>query len=361
VVRLRPAAEPPPAGTAPRGIGVRRSWWPLAGAALGLVLVAAVLGLPLADEDSAHDLWASLRRTLGGFGSVRWEFLIALGVLTVLHYLCSAVALRAAAGRPLRLTEATMVQFVASVANRVTPAGAGGLAVNARYLARRGLPVPGAVGTLAGLHVLGALADLLLFTVVLAGAGGGTGGGGKVLATIGSSVSHVPGAVSRWPHFALPAGAVCVVALAAAAWILRRRRARPGAGLRFAAGALTAVVDIRRRPGDLAALLAASAGTTLMMGLAFVISVMAVPGGASIGKTGALLTAYLIGAAAGQALPVPAGMGSTEAALTAMLLAAQVPAVPAVQAVVLFRVMTFWAPVPVGALAARGLRRRGAL
>jgi uncharacterized membrane protein YbhN (UPF0104 family) len=258
------------------------------------------------------------------------------------------------------LTEATMVQFVASVANRVTPAGAGGLAVNARYLARRGMPVPGAVGTLAGLHVLGALADLLLFTVVLAVAGGGIGGGGTVLATLGSSVSRIPGAVSRWPHFALPAGAAVLVALVAA-WILRRRRARPGAGLRFAASALAAVVDVRRRPGDLATLLAASAGTTLMMGLAFAISVIAVPGGASIGKTGALLTAYLIGSAAGQALPVPAGMGSTEAALTAMLLAAQVPAVPAVQAVVLFRVMTFWAPVPVGALAARGLRRRGAL
>jgi uncharacterized membrane protein YbhN (UPF0104 family) len=339
-----------------RGIRAWRTRWPLAGAALAFVFVAAVLGLPLADEDSAGDLWASLSRALGGFGSVRWDFLAALGALTVLHYLCSAVALRAAAGRPLHLTEATMVQFVASAANRLTPVGAGGLAVNARYLNRRGMPVPGAVGTLAGLHVLGALADLPLFIVVLAWTGGGT-----VPASIGSAASHIPGAVSRWPRFALPAGAVAVVALAAAVWLLRRRRARAGGRPRFAAGALAAIVEIRRRPGDLATLLASSAGTTLLMSLAFAVSVIAVPGGAPIGQTGTLLTAYLIGAAAGQALPVPAGIGSTEAALTAALLAAQVPALPAVQAVLLFRAMTFWAPVPIGVVAARCLRRRGAL
>ena len=51
------------------------------------------------------------------------------------------------------------------------------------------------------------------------------------------------------------------------------------------------------------------------------------------------------------------GIGSTEAALVAALAAGGVPPGPALQAVLVFRAVTFWAPVPVGLLACRTLRR----
>jgi uncharacterized membrane protein YbhN (UPF0104 family) len=69
----------------------------------------------------------------------------------------------------------------------------------------------------------------------------------------------------------------------------------------------------------------------------------------------------MIGAAAGSAVPVPAGLGSTETALVAILIAAHVATGRAVEAVLIFRVVTFWLPAALGVLAMRRLNRRRAL
>ena len=57
---------------------------------------------------------------------------------------------------------------------------------------------------------------------------------------------------------------------------------------------------------------------------------------------------YLTGAALGSAVPTPGGLGAVEAALSAGLTAAGLPGTIAVSAVLLFRTLTFWLPVPVG-------------
>jgi uncharacterized membrane protein YbhN (UPF0104 family) len=74
-----------------------------------------------------------------------------------------------------------------------------------------------------------------------------------------------------------------------------------------------------------------------------------------------VLVGYLVGAAVGTAVPMPSGIGSTEAALVTVLMATGLAAAPALSAVLLFRAVTFWAPVPLGLLLAPGLRRRRAL
>jgi uncharacterized membrane protein YbhN (UPF0104 family) len=58
---------------------------------------------------------------------------------------------------------------------------------------------------------------------------------------------------------------------------------------------------------------------------------------------------------------VPAGIGSTEAALVAVLGGAGISTGPALQAIVVFRAITYWAPVPIGILSARVLRRHPTL
>jgi uncharacterized protein (TIRG00374 family) len=57
---------------------------------------------------------------------------------------------------------------------------------------------------------------------------------------------------------------------------------------------------------------------------------------------------YLTGSAIGSIIPTPGGLGAVEAALTAGLTAAGVPGAVAVSAVLLFRLLTFWLPVPFG-------------
>lgn len=120
------------------------------------------------------------------------------------------------------------------------------------------------------------------------------------------------------------------------------------------------VAHFVHRPRDLAVLLGASGATTLILGVALAVSVHAVSGGRR-SDSATLLIAYLAGAAAASAVPVPAGLGSTEAHLIAAVVSARVPVTQAVDAVLLFRAVTFWAPAPLGLVLTRILRRRGAL
>ena len=70
---------------------------------------------------------------------------------------------------------------------------------------------------------------------------------------------------------------------------------------------------------------------------------------------------YLTGSTLGSIIPTPGGLGTVEAALTAGLTAAGVPGAVAVSAVLLFRLLTFWLPVPVGWVAMRYLERNNDL
>ena len=70
---------------------------------------------------------------------------------------------------------------------------------------------------------------------------------------------------------------------------------------------------------------------------------------------------YLTGSAIGSLVPTPGGLGAIEAALSAGLTAAGMPGAAAVSAVLLYRLLTFWLPVPIGWLALKYLERRQAL
>jgi uncharacterized protein (TIRG00374 family) len=97
---------------------------------------------------------------------------------------------------------------------------------------------------------------------------------------------------------------------------------------------------------------------TLGYGVALYASVQAV--GAEIGIATATLI-YVSGNAVGSIVPTPGGLGAVEAALAAGLTAAGVPGAEAFSAVILFRLISFWLPIPVGWLAWNRLQRAGAL
>jgi uncharacterized membrane protein YbhN (UPF0104 family) len=330
---------------------------------------AAILIAVLA-VGAVFSIWDDAREPAGmvpgfarGAGSLRWQFGPILVALAVAHYLAAAVAVRAASGRRLGFTEVTLAQFAAAAANRLTPAGIGGAALNTRYLSRRGLAIPEAAGSMAALAILGPVTDLLLVLAVL-GAGSllgttvGMGGIGISLARIGS----LPGSIwgSGWlARAAILAG--LAAAGGAAGWLVRRRITAGRGAPAWANRVGRPLARLARQPRQLAVLLAASAATTLILGVALAVSLRMVPGAsAGVGVT-TVVTVFVVGSAIGSAIPVPAGVGSTEASLVAALLATGIPAAHALRAVLLFRVVAFWVPPAFGIVAARRLRRLGAL
>ncbi|GAA2437167.1 hypothetical protein GCM10010191_59970 [Actinomadura vinacea] len=303
---------------------IRAVAWALAG-----ILVVVGVGVMLAGGDAAATVSGAARAA----ADAHWAVVPAVTALVVAHFWFAAVALRGAAGKPMPLLHATMAQFTGATANRITGGGLGTVAVNARYLTGRGVPASEAVAVAGVLQVGGAVADLILFAIVV-----------PVALATGDRALLSEVHISRTM---LVIAGVAVLAAAVAAWFLRDRMRGP----------IEVCARMLRRPGDMLVMMAASAATTLMMAVAFAVSMLAVPGAVTPAQFGTLIVVYMIGAAAGGVVPGPGGLGSTEAALVALLAAIGVGTVGALSGVLIFRAISHWAPVPIGLLAAGTVRK----
>jgi uncharacterized membrane protein YbhN (UPF0104 family) len=308
-------------------------------------LLAALAGVATrAVVDGAGGLWAWASPVAS---RINWGLVPLIAGLTTLHFLVSAISVRAVtdgvAGRRLCVWEITSAQFAGSAANRLAPGGLGSAAIYCRYLTRRGLLGCEATAAVATVGITRCVTKLALLALAAWYAPGDW------------RLPAVPGAAR---HSYVAFAAVITGAIAALALVVAWRRGRRiWTAIVGVAASLRRIV---RQPGSLALSLAASTAAHCALALAFVVSVLAVHG-AGPHSLGTLPVVYLLGATAGAAVPTPAGVGSTEAALIAALAAVHVPAAAAAQGVLLFRVMTFWAPVPVGILSSRWLRGRGGL
>lgn len=396
VLVRQPPSEPAPdlvpepvRATVPAGGRFPLRVWLLA-ALLLTALAAGLTGADMSDVDVAGGLWDGADWLSDGAARIRWGLVPVIVGLALLHYLTSALGVRATAsgaagpgtalgagrarsrrarrrehdaaarreiGTPearLGLWEVTTAQFAGAAANRLAPAGLGTAAVTCRYLTRRGVPACAATTTVAVVGLVRALTKLTLVALAISM----WSGLGKAL----QPAADVGKIASRHGTIVVPVAiGVAVLVTTSVVLTLCRRRgqlcARIGAALTGVGRSLRHLV---RRPRCLLALFAAATAADLTLALAFAMSVMAVPG-VPTGSVGSLIALYLLGATAGSAIPMPAGVGSTEAALIAALATVHIPAAQAATGVFLFRIMTFWAPVPAGIVSTRWLRRRGGL
>jgi uncharacterized membrane protein YbhN (UPF0104 family) len=292
--------------------------------------------------------------------ALTWTTALCLSLMIGLQYLAAAVSARAAAGVELPYGELVAVQLAGTAANSVTPVGLGGATLNGRYFARRGRLQPAqSAAAVSVLAVFGGTADLLAFAV-LVGLGSlvGLAGASDEVPLLGHRLVGLFPAPS--PAWLWVLGALATIAGVIATSSLRRthlvQRAATGARSYFCTIAL-----LIRRPARMAVLMGASASTTLLMALAFATIAILGPAALPASTAGALMIGYMLASAAGNAVPTPGGIGAADAAFTGVLLAAHVPLATAVGTVLAYRLVTLWAPVAVGALLVRPLRRRGAL
>lgn len=107
-------------------------------------------------------------------------------------------------------------------------------------------------------------------------------------------------------------------------------------------------------PGRFVTLFGSTLGVKASQVAAFILSCSAVGVDVSVSRLGLLfLTASSVAAAA----PTPGGVGAVEAALTAALTGVGASPADALSAVFLFRLVTYWLPVPFGWLALHRLQR----
>jgi undecaprenyl-diphosphatase len=279
-----------------------------------------------------------LGQTEAALRSARPAWVVAAALASAASFVMAALTQMAATAHPLALGRTTAVQLASGFLNRMAPGGLGAAAANERYLERAGVPRPEALTAVAVKAAAGVVVHVGALVVF-----------GTVAVRGRIHPAHLP---LHWPVLI-----AVVVGLGGLGAVLRTPlgHGRLVDPLRRAVGA---VGDLAHHPRRAAALLAASAGVTATYLAALAASLAAVGGHASFATTAAV---YLIGSAASAASPTPAGLGAVEAALVAGLTRAGVDSGPAVAGVLIFRLLTYWAPMIPGVVALRSLRRRGAL
>jgi undecaprenyl-diphosphatase len=271
--------------------------------------------------------------------SANWAWVPLVIALSAVTYLASAVALMGAISQRIRLWPTVLAQGASSFINRVSPANVGGMALNARYLQKSGVEPTAGVAAVGVNSLVGAVVHLILIVIFFAWS------------------SRRLGQVFKLPSTSTLL-AILAVILAVIGILLATRPGRRFAsgtlvpGLRSAAASLSRVAQ---NPGKMTMLVGGSTLITLAYIAGLAASVEAFGGGPGFVVIGAV---YLGGAALAAAAPTPGGIGAIEAALIAGLTGVGMANGPAVSAVLLYRLATYWLPVAPGWLCWRVLQRR---
>jgi glycosyltransferase 2 family protein len=295
-----------------------------------VTLVASVAAAYLLAGELAQ---ASLGRLLR---SADWRWGLAALALSVLTYAGAALSVSGFVAQRLGFIRTLLVQLASSFVTLVTPAAVGGVALNVRFLQRRKIPSPVAVASIAVSQVVALTLHILLLAVF--GAIAGTG-------------SKSPINPPTWSYFVV--AGLLVLAGVVLAFPAGRRLVRARVSPTFGQ-VLPRLLEVAQDPRKLIE----GVGGALLLSLAYIAClaacVAAFGGSVPIAKIGVV---YLTGSALGSIIPTPGGLGAVEAALTAGLTAAGVPGGVAAGAVLLFRLLTFWLPVPLGWAALHYLER----
>ena len=269
-----------------------------------------------------------------------WRWTLVAVVLSVTTYVGATLSLTGFVLERLNLMRTFLAQIAGSFVTLVTPAAVGGVALNLRFLRKSGV-APAEAAASVGVSQVFAFALHILLLIIFAALTGGTQ----------HSPLHVPG----WVYIAL--AVLVAAALIALAFPAGRRLAR--SRLAPALGqVIPRLLDIAQRPAKLAQGVGGAFLLTAAYILCLAASVKAVGGSVPLVSVAVV---YLTGSAIGSAVPTPGGLGAVEAALSAGLTAAGLPGAKAITAVLLFRLLTFWLPVPLGWLSLTYLQRHDAL
>src|SRR4029077_15892786 len=100
--------------------------------------------------------------------SADWAWMPLVIALSATTYLASAAALMVAVPQRIRFWPTVLAQGASSFVNRVSPANVGGMALNARYLQKSGVPASSGVAAVGVNSLAGAIVHLIWIVVFFA-------------------------------------------------------------------------------------------------------------------------------------------------------------------------------------------------
>jgi glycosyltransferase 2 family protein len=268
-----------------------------------------------------------------------WWGITALG-LSAATYVGASLSLSGFVLERLRLARTLLVQVASSFVTLVTPAQVGGVALNIRYLRKAGVAPADAAASVGVSQVIAFALHTVLLLIFAALTG-----------TSHAASVRLPG----WAYIGLAVLVGVILVILAVPYTRRLLVSRLAPTL---SQVIPRLLDIAQQPAKLAE----GAGGALLLTASYIaclaVSVLAFGGSLPFDSVAVV---YLTGAAIGSIVPTPGGIGAVEAALTAGLTAAGLSGATAISSVLLFRIATFWLPVPAGWAALSYLQRHDEL
>ncbi len=280
----------------------------------------------------------------GKFGQVladaQWGWALAVLGFSALTITGASLVITGAVTTRLSFVRTYLTQLAVAFSGLVAPSAIGNIALNLRYLQRAGVD-PAVAGGSVGLAQLAQFSSyfvLLLLSSVLAGTG--------------------PRASFTPPLPAVMGLIVLVALLLLALAVPAGRRLFMGRFLPLVRRVVPRVVAIFQDPRKVVTLFAGA----LLLDMSFVAALTCAT--RAFGATPsipAVAVVYFAGAIIGSAVPTPGGLGGVEAALSAGLVAMGLNPGIAVSSVLLFRLCTYWLPIPFGWASLNYLQRVAAI
>jgi uncharacterized membrane protein YbhN (UPF0104 family)/tRNA A-37 threonylcarbamoyl transferase component Bud32 len=294
--------------------------------------------LSTASSQSGKSIW-------GLFGEASpWWLLVAIGA-SALTYMSAAMVLTGFIPEKLPIRNNLLVQVAAGFVSLVAPAAVGGVALNTRYMQKRGIPTGAAVSAVGASQAVAFVIHIALIATFsfIAGQNLGKSDSSTLVIAILLAIAilvMITMAVPALRHFA-------------------KLRLGP-----FFEGSLPRLLDVAQSPRKLIEALGGTITLSLFNSLCLWASVHAMTPAGSGHATISYATAtvvYLTAQTAGSFIPVPAGVGTVELAITGVLTAINVPKETAVTAVLVFRLLRAYLPAIPGYITFTYLQRKSML
>jgi uncharacterized membrane protein YbhN (UPF0104 family) len=255
----------------------------------------------------------------------------------IMTFLAATLVYKSIAPRNLPYWRTLLVQLASGFTNRLAPLGAGAIAINVKYLIKRG-HTPIQSGALAALNnLLGFVGNAILLIAAILFNPDSLNGSFKI-------------------HFRLSSILIVIITLGLVTGIgvIAVINSSPARRIKKATGLL--VQSVFRRPKRLTLALLASMAITVCYTLVLYFMALAFNVHLSITLTLLVLT---LGVLAATITPTPGGIGGAEAALVAALISIGVTSHQALTVALTYRFLVYWLPILPGFVCFQlALRRR---
>lgn len=303
---------------------------------VGLLVLAVYVLLPqLADLPRMIEAIRAADLALAG----------AAGLASLVTYIGVALSIKGSVPAPVGFPNSLLAAFAATFVGAFSPPGVAHVGVNIRFIQKQGLPAPVAVSASAAKEVGVAVVHVVLL-VILAVAAGSSG-------ALSAELEKLPSG-----HTLAIGAAVLLSLIIIAVSIPKIRRTVSESVIPAVRHSVEAIRELLSNPGKMVELFLGAMLLQLGYISALYFSVHALGGDLTFVTVGLI---YLTVGAAASVAPTPGGVGAVEAVLLAALTGVGMAAAPALAAVFLYRLLTFWIPIPIGGLSMRNLVSRDLL